>query len=184
TLLTIFALLAVGLALVGIYGVTAYAVTQRTRELGIRMALGARGVDVVGLLMRESLRRVGVGVGLGLLAALGVTRALSAMLFEVAPRDAVTFAATAILILGLGIGMASAVFTVFQAVVLRRLPVQDQDRIVELSGVAKGAAREVPLPLDPFHRFRQESRTLQSVGGFAHWGSVSAPVMDGDRPLL
>src|SRR5438034_11249 len=74
TLLSIFALLAVGLALVGIYGVTAYAVTQRTRELGIRMALGARGVDVVGLLMRESLRRVAVGVGLGLLAALGVTR--------------------------------------------------------------------------------------------------------------
>src|SRR5437762_4238320 len=57
TLLTIFALLAVGLALVGIYGVTAYAVTQRRRALGIRMALGARGVDVVGLLMRESLRR-------------------------------------------------------------------------------------------------------------------------------
>ncbi len=95
-----------------------------------------------------------------------------------------TFTATAVLILGLGIGMASAVFTVFQAVVVRRLPVQDQDRIVELSGVAKGAAREVPLPLDPFRRFRQESRTLQSVGGFAHWGSVSAPVTDGDRPLL
>ncbi len=69
-----------GLALVGIYGVTAYAVTQRTRELGIRMALGARGADVVRLLMRESLRRVAAGVGLGLLAALGVTRALSAML--------------------------------------------------------------------------------------------------------
>jgi len=98
TLLTIFALLAVGLALVGIYGVTAYTVTQRTRELGIRMALGARGVDVVGLLMRESLRRVAVGVGLGLLVALGVTRALSAMLYEVAPRDAVTFAATALLL--------------------------------------------------------------------------------------
>src|SRR5438093_5679359 len=79
TVLTTFALLAVGLALVGIYGVTAYAVTQRTRELGIRMALGARGVDVVGLLMRESLRRVAVGVGLGLFVALGVTRALSAM---------------------------------------------------------------------------------------------------------
>ncbi len=103
TLLTIFALLAVGLALVGIYGVTAYAVTQRTRELGIRMALGARGVDVVGLLMRESLRRVGVGVGLGLLAALGVTRALSAMLFEVAPRDAVTFAATALLLIAVAL---------------------------------------------------------------------------------
>src|SRR5881394_3709454 len=103
TLLTIFALLAVGLALVGIYGVTAYAVTQRTRELGIRMALGARGVDVVGLLMRESLRRVAVGVGLGLLVALGVTRALSAMLYEVAPRDAATFAATALLLIAVAL---------------------------------------------------------------------------------
>ncbi len=103
TLLTIFGLLAVGLALVGIYGVTTYAVTQRTRELGIRMALGARGVDVVRLLMRESLRRVAAGVGLGLLAALGVTRALSAMLFEVAPRDAVTFAATALLLIAVAL---------------------------------------------------------------------------------
>src|SRR5881398_3146683 len=103
TLLTIFALLAVGLALVGIYGVTAYAVTQRTRELGIRMALGARGVDVVGLLMRESLRPVAVGVALGLLAALGVTRTLSAMLFEVAPRDAVTFGATALLLVAVAL---------------------------------------------------------------------------------
>ena len=83
--------------------VTAYAVTQRTRELGIRMALGARGVDVVGLLMRESLRRVAVGVGLGLLAALGVTRALSAMLFEVAPRDSVTFAGTALLLIAVAL---------------------------------------------------------------------------------
>ncbi len=99
-------------------------------------------------------------------------------------RRTPTFTATAVLILALGIGTASAMFTVFQSVVVRRLPVQDQDRIVELSGVAKGAAREVPLLLTPFRRFRQESRTLQSVGGFAHWGSVSAPVMDGDRPLL
>jgi len=103
TLLTIFALLAVGLAVVGIYGVTAYAVTQRTRELGIRMALGARGVDVVKLLMRESLRRVAVGVSLGLVAALGVTQALSAMLFEVAPRDALTFAATALLLVAVAL---------------------------------------------------------------------------------
>src|SRR5712692_4478569 len=94
------------------------------------------------------------------------------------------FTTTAILILGLGIGMASAMFTVFHSVVVRRLPVQDPDRIVELSGVAKGAARELPITLDPFRRFRQESRTLQSVGGFAHWGSVSASVTDGDRLLL
>ena len=103
TLLTIFALLAVGLALVGIYGVTAYAVTQRTRELGIRMALGARGGDVVALLMKESLRRVAAGVGLGLVGAWGVTRALTAMLFEVTPRDAATFAATSLLLVAVAL---------------------------------------------------------------------------------
>ncbi|PYP71167.1 MAG: hypothetical protein DMD41_13295 [Gemmatimonadetes bacterium] len=103
TLLTIFALLAVGLALVGIYGVTAYAVAQRTRELGIRMALGARGADVVSLLMRESLRRVAAGVVLGWMAAFAVTRALRAMLFEVAPGDAGTFAATALLLVAVAL---------------------------------------------------------------------------------
>src|SRR5437667_617284 len=103
TLLTIFALLAVGLALVGIYGVTAYAVTQRTRELGIRIALGARGGDVVALLMKESLRRVAAGVGLGLVGAWGVTRALTAMLFEVTPRDAATFAATSLLLVAVAL---------------------------------------------------------------------------------
>src|SRR5437879_9217991 len=103
TLLTIFALLAVGLALVGIYGVTAYAVTQRTRELGIRMALGARGGDVGRVAMPEGLGRVAAGGGRGLPAALGVTRALSAMLFEVAPRDAVTFAATALLLVAVAL---------------------------------------------------------------------------------
>jgi putative ABC transport system permease protein len=103
TLLTIFALLAVGLALFGIYGVTAYAVTQRTRELGIRMALGARGADVVFLLMRESLRRVALGVGLGLVASLAVTRALTSMLFEVTPSDAGTFAASALLLIAVAL---------------------------------------------------------------------------------
>ena len=99
-------------------------------------------------------------------------------------RRTPTFTATTVLILALGIGTASAMFTVFQSVVVRRLPVQNPDRIVELSGVAKGAARELPITLDPFRRFRQENRTLQSVGGFAHWGAVAAPVTDGDRQLL
>jgi putative ABC transport system permease protein len=98
TLLTIFALLAVGLALVGIAGVTAYAVTQRTRELGIRMALGARPNDVVRLLVGESLRRVTAGVLLGLVIAFWLTRLLTSLLFDVAPRDVGTFAVTAVLL--------------------------------------------------------------------------------------
>jgi hypothetical protein len=84
-------------------------------------------------------------------------------------RRTPAFTVTAILILGLGIGMASAMFTVFQQVVVRRLPVQDQDQLIELSGVAPGAARELPLTIEPFRRFRHDSRTLQSIGGFAHW---------------
>jgi putative ABC transport system permease protein len=98
TLLTLFACLALVLALVGIYGVTAYAVTQRSRELGIRMALGAHPGQVVGLLVRENLRRVALGVALGLAGAFGVTRVLKSLLFEVTPSDAVTFTATALLL--------------------------------------------------------------------------------------
>jgi putative ABC transport system permease protein len=98
TLLGVFAALAVVLALVGIYGVTSYAVAQRYRELGIRMALGAKPQDVVRLLVNESLVRVAAGVGIGVAIALVATRALSTMLFGVAPQDAGTFAATALLL--------------------------------------------------------------------------------------
>jgi putative ABC transport system permease protein len=98
TLLGVFALLAVGLALVGIYGVTGYAVAQRHRELGIRMALGARPADVVRMLLRESLVRVGVGVVIGLAVAFVATRALASMLYGIAPSDATTFIATAVLL--------------------------------------------------------------------------------------
>ena len=103
TLLTLFALLAMGLALVGIYGVTAYAVTQRTRELGIRLALGAQPGQVVDLLVRENLRRVTIGVALGLVAALGAARVLKALLYDVAPSDALTFGGTAVLLAGVAL---------------------------------------------------------------------------------
>ena len=98
TLLGVFAALAVVLALVGIYGVTSYAVAQRNREMGIRLALGASPRDVVRLLVGESLGRVAAGVGLGLVLAFAGTRALASMLFGVAPSDAPTFFATALLL--------------------------------------------------------------------------------------
>jgi putative ABC transport system permease protein len=98
TLLGIFALLAVGLALVGIYGVTSYAVAQRQRELGIRLALGARPKDVMRLLVGESLMRVVIGVVLGLVIALVASRALVSMLYGVQRWDALTFAGTALLL--------------------------------------------------------------------------------------
>jgi len=98
TLLGIFALLAVGLALVGIYGVTSYAVAQRRRELGIRLALGAGPNDVMRLLLGESLMRVVIGVVLGLAIALVASRALVSMLYGVQRWDPLTFAGTALLL--------------------------------------------------------------------------------------
>jgi predicted permease len=83
----LFGVLALGLASVGLYGVMAYAVAQRTREVGIRMALGARRGDVVGMIVRESLVPVLIGMAIGLAAALALTRLVASLLFGVAPRD-------------------------------------------------------------------------------------------------
>ena len=91
TLMAIFAGLAMILAAVGVYGVVAYIVGQRTREIGVRRALGARAPDVLTMLLREGLRPVALGILLGAAGALGVTRALSAMLFGVSSMDAMTY---------------------------------------------------------------------------------------------
>ena len=98
TLLTLFAALAVVLALIGIYGITAYAVTQRTRELGLRMAIGARPAEVVGLLLKENLWLVLGGIVLGAAGAALATRALRTMLFGVSTLDAVTFVGAALVL--------------------------------------------------------------------------------------
>jgi putative ABC transport system permease protein len=100
SLLLVFAATALLLAAVGIYGVTAYAVSQRTRELGIRMALGADGRSVRALVLRDGLRLAAAGLGLGLIAALALTRLLRGLLFEVPPTDLATHAGVALLLLG------------------------------------------------------------------------------------
>jgi len=97
-LLGTFSLLALVLSAVGIYGVLAYQVTQRTREIGIRMALGAEKRDVLGMVLRHTLVLAGAGVVLGTAGALAVTRVLANFLFEVKPTDPLTFAAVAALL--------------------------------------------------------------------------------------
>ena len=92
-LLSSFAIVALALASVGIYGILAYLVTQRTREIGIRMALGARAADVLRLVLREGMTPVALGGIAGMLAAVLTTRALRSMLFGVTPLDPVSFAA-------------------------------------------------------------------------------------------
>jgi len=95
-LVSLFAGLALVLAVVGIAGVTVYSVSQRTRELGIRIAMGARAVDVVGLLLGEAVGLVAVGLVIGLGAAFGVTRTLRSLLFGVRSTDPATFGGAAV----------------------------------------------------------------------------------------
>jgi len=94
-----FAALAVLLASVGLYGVLSYDVAQRTSEIGVRMALGARRSDVVSAVIRSALLLALGGIALGLAAALGLTRLLASVLFGVGPSDPVTFAAVPVLLL-------------------------------------------------------------------------------------
>jgi ABC-type antimicrobial peptide transport system permease subunit len=91
-------LLALVLAAVGIYGVTAYTTRQRTHEIGVRMALGARKDDILSLVLGHGLRLTFIGVGLGLAAAFALTRFLRSMLLGVTSTDALTFATVAILL--------------------------------------------------------------------------------------
>jgi predicted permease len=94
-----FSLLALLLASLGVYAVVSFSVERRTQELGIRMALGAAGSRLVGMVVRESLIVVGFGVGIGLLLASLATRGLQSMLFGVAAVDAVTFLGAAVLLI-------------------------------------------------------------------------------------
>ena len=103
-LLGLFALLALVLAAVGIYGVLAFSVARRTHEIGVRMALGASCRDVLKLLVSEGMRLVGIGVGIGLAGSAALTRLLRNFLFGVSPSDPATLAAAAV-----GLALVAAV---------------------------------------------------------------------------
>jgi putative ABC transport system permease protein len=98
SLLVAFAVLALALAAVGVYGVMAYAVTQRTLEFGIRMALGASSADVLKQVFLEGGRLAALGLALGLIAALALTRLMASLLFAVKPGDPVALGVAAALL--------------------------------------------------------------------------------------
>jgi putative ABC transport system permease protein len=100
TLLSIFALIALTLAALGIYGVTAYSVTQRAREIGIRMALGANPARVLGMVLAGGLRLSILGVAIGAAGALLATRALESLVYSVSTTDPLTLTATGALLVG------------------------------------------------------------------------------------
>jgi putative ABC transport system permease protein len=101
--LGIFAGMAVLLAVMGIYGVMSYFVNERTREIGIRVALGARPFDVLGLVAELGLKLAAIGVAIGLTLALGLARLIASFLFDVKPTDPLTYAAVAAVLIAVAL---------------------------------------------------------------------------------
>jgi ABC-type antimicrobial peptide transport system permease subunit len=99
TLFTVFGGLALVLATLGLYAVIAYGVTQRVREMGVRVALGAAGGDIVRLILGEGVRVAAVGVVIGIVGAIAASHWLGEFLFGISPRDPLTFAAVALVLL-------------------------------------------------------------------------------------
>src|SRR5262249_40575336 len=102
-LLGAFSAIALALAAVGIYGVLAYSVSQRTQEIGVRMALGASSSDVMKLVLSQGTKLAGFGISIGLLGAFALTRVMSTLLFETSVTDPLTFAAVVALLAGVAL---------------------------------------------------------------------------------
>ena len=106
TLLGLFSAVALVLAIVGVYGVMAYAVSERTHELGVRIALGATPGDIRSLVVSEGTRLAGIGIAIGIVGALAASRALGALLFGVSATDPATFGLAALVLAAAGVAAA------------------------------------------------------------------------------
>jgi putative ABC transport system permease protein len=102
-LLSVFSTLALVLSSIGIYGVISYLTGQRTHEIGVRIALGASGRDVVRMILGQGMRIALIGVGIGIAAALGLTRLITKLIYGVGATDPITFGGVAILLTGVAL---------------------------------------------------------------------------------
>jgi putative ABC transport system permease protein len=102
-LLTLFSVVALAIATVGIYGVVSYSVARRTKEFGLRMVLGAQTGDVLGLVMKQGAGMIAIGVACGLVLALFFTRLMASLLFGVTPTDLATFASVTAVLFGVAL---------------------------------------------------------------------------------
>jgi ABC-type antimicrobial peptide transport system permease subunit len=102
TLLGAFAVFALVLAAVGVFGVLAYLVSQNTREIGVRLALGAQPGHIMGLVLSHGMKLAGIGIGAGIIGAMITTRVMSSLLFQVSSMDALTFGAVVAILAATG----------------------------------------------------------------------------------
>jgi ABC-type antimicrobial peptide transport system permease subunit len=103
TLFIVFGAAALLMATVGLYGVLAFSVSRRIKEMGIRMALGASARDVISLIMRQGGKQLAVGLSIGLLLAFALTRVIGLLIFEVSPQDPPVFAVVMLVIAAVGL---------------------------------------------------------------------------------
>jgi ABC-type antimicrobial peptide transport system permease subunit len=102
-MLVIASAVALLIGAVGLYGVISYGVTQRTREIGVRMALGARTSEVTGMFLRHAALLSGIGVAVGLAASFGLTRLMSSLLFDVSPADPLTYGLVSVVLVAIAL---------------------------------------------------------------------------------